>query len=185
MKLKYTFFIFLILTIIAFGMMRYHQFRFESNTGLKFNVMDFELPESPERLNVLIVTWGEPAQKTFVLQQLKLDYFFMSTLFPSIFILCMWARKKFQTLALKNRSPDKYQSAENLLLVLAILQAFALGFDIGENVRLTQWIQQGYAGIMLLFETLVKLKFFFSIVGLLGGLVMILITQSKVGKNQK
>jgi hypothetical protein len=185
MKLKYTFFIFLLLTIIAFWMMRSHQFQFESATGLKFNVMEFELPGSTERLNELIATWGEPTKKAFVLQQLRLDYFFMSTLFPTIFVLCLWARKKFQTLALKNQSPAKYQFPRNLLLVLAILQVFALGFDISENIRLTQWLQQGYAGNMLLFETLVKLKFLFAVVGFLGGFVMIIYAQSKAKRFEK
>jgi hypothetical protein len=182
MNLKYAFFIFLLLTIIAFGMMRYHQFQFESETGLKFNVMEFELPGSEERLNGLIATWAEPEKKEFVLMQLKLDYFFMGTLFPAIFILCLWAKKGFQTLALKNQSPAKYQFPRNLLLVLAILQVFALGFDISENVRLTQWIQQGYAGNMLLFETLVKLKFLFAILGFLGGFILVIVAQSKAKK---
>ncbi|MCH6201680.1 hypothetical protein MMU07_19020 [Aquiflexum sp. LQ15W] len=185
MKLKYAFFIFLLLTVIAFGMMRYHQFQFESETGLKFNVMEFELPGSLEKLNELIATWGEPEQKAFVLKQLQLDYLFMSTLFPSIFILCLWARKNSQVLELRHHTPDKFQFPKNLLLVLAAFQVLALLFDISENIRLTHWIQQGSVGNMALFETMVKLKFFFAIVGLLGGLVMILITQSKVGKIQK
>jgi hypothetical protein len=144
--------------------------------------MEFELPGCEERLNKLIATWTEPEKKAFVLMQLKFDYIFMSTLFPTIFILCLWASKKFQTLALKNQSPAKYQFPRNLLLVLAILQAFALGFDISENVRLTKWIQQGYAGNMLLFETLVKLKFLFAIAGFFGGLVLIIYAQSKAKK---
>lgn len=182
MNLKYAFFIFLLLTVIAFGMMRNHQFQFESNTGLKFNVMEFELPGNAERLNELISVWGEPEKKAFVLKQLKLDYFFMSTLFPTIFIFCLWSRRKFQTLALNNQSHGKYKFPEKLLLLLAILQAFALGFDISENVRLTQWIQKGYAGNMLLFETLVKIKFLFAIAGFLGGLVLIIYAQSKAKK---
>ena len=82
MKLKYSFLIFLLLTVIAFGMMRRHQFQFEAATGLKFNVMEFELPGSAEKLNELIVDWSKPEQKAFVLKQLQLDYFFMSTMFP-------------------------------------------------------------------------------------------------------
>ncbi|MCL6259000.1 hypothetical protein M3O96_07880 [Aquiflexum sp. TKW24L] len=165
--------------------MRYHQFQFEAATGLKFNVMEFELPGSAERLKGLIASWGEPAQKAFVLQQLKLDYLFMSTLFPTIFILCLWARKNFQVLELKHHYPNKFQFHKNLLLFLAAFQFLALIFDISENIRLTQWIQQGFVGDMLFFETMVKLKFFFAIVGLLGGLVLIVVAQSKVGKKKK
>ncbi|MCH6234094.1 hypothetical protein [Cognataquiflexum rubidum] len=182
MKLKYAFFIFLLLTIIAFWMMRRHQFQFEAATGLKFNVMEFELPGSPEKLNELIETWGEPEQKAFVLKQLQLDYFFIGTLFPTIFILCLWARKNFQVLELKNHSPDRFRFLKNFLLVLGTFQVFALIFDISENVRLTQWIQQGSLGNMALFEIMVKLKFFFAIVGFLGGFGLIIYAQSKVRK---
>lgn len=170
MKLKYSFFIFLLLTIIAFWMMRRHQFQFEAATGLKFNVMEFELPGSAEKLNELIETWGEPEQKAFVLKQLQLDYFFMSTLFPTIFILCLWARKNFQVLELKNHSPDRFTFPKNLLLFLAAFQVLALIFDISENIRLTQWIQQGFVGNMVLFETLVKMKFVFAAAGFLSAL---------------
>ena len=168
--MKSTFLILLGLTIIAFGLMRYHQFQFESSSGLKFNVMDFELPGSEERLNELIAEWSEPEKKEFVLQQLKLDYFFMSSLFPAIFILCLWARQKFQILELKNQSPNKFRFTKNMLIFLAALQVFALIFDVSENIRLTNWIQQGFAGNMVLFETLVKLKFVFAIAGFLFSL---------------
>jgi hypothetical protein len=182
MKLKSSFFFFLLLTVIAFVMMRYHQSQFESETGLRFNVMEFELPGSAERLNELITAWAEPEKKEFVLQQLKLDYFFMSTLFPTIFILCMWARQKFQVLAGQNKSPNTFSFLKNLLLFLAMLQVFALLFDISENLRLTQWIQQGFAGYILLFETLVKLKFLFAISGFLIGLVLLVVVQLNVRK---
>jgi hypothetical protein len=168
--LKSIFFLFLGLTIIAFGMMRYHQFQFESETGLKFNVMEFELPGSEEKLNELIKAWSEPEKKEFVLKQLRLDYFFMSTLFPLILILCFWARKNFRILEMKNHAPNKFSIPKNMLLVLGILQVFALGFDISENLRLTNWINQGYAGNMVFFETLVKLKFVFAAAGFLSAL---------------
>ena len=73
MKLKSAFFIFLLLTIIAFVLMRYHQSQFESETGLKFNVMEFELPGSATRLNELIIAGAERKKKEFLLQHLKLD----------------------------------------------------------------------------------------------------------------
>lgn len=68
------------------------------------------------------------------------------------------------------------------MLFLAILQVFALGFDISENVRLAQWVQQGYAANMHLFETLAKLKFFFSIAGFLGGFALLIVATSKAKK---
>lgn len=182
MTLKNSFFTLLLMTTIAFGMMRYHQFRFEAATGLKFNVMEFELPGSADKLDELIADWSEPEQKAFVLEQLQLDYFFMSTLFPTIFILCLWARKKYQILGRKVRSPDRFGPATSLLIVLAGLQVLALAFDISENIRLTIWIQQGFVGNMLLFETLVRLKFLFAVAGILGGMVLTLVAQSKIRK---
>jgi hypothetical protein len=44
--------------------------------------MEFELPGSPKKLNELIADWSKPEQKAFVIKQLQLDYFFMSTMFP-------------------------------------------------------------------------------------------------------
>jgi hypothetical protein len=185
MKLKYSFFIFLLLTIIAFGLMRYHQFQFESETGLKFNVMEFELPGSEEKLNALIKAWSEPEKMEFILKQLRLDYFFMSTLFPSILILCFWARKNFQILELTNHTPDKFLIPKNILLVLGILQVFALGFDISENFRLTNWINQGFAGNMAFFETLVKLKFVFAAAGFLSAIFFLFFERVAYRKSKK
>lgn len=60
MNLKYTFFIFLLLTVISLWMMLRYQFQFEAATGLEFNVMEFELPENAEKLKGLISAWAEP-----------------------------------------------------------------------------------------------------------------------------
>jgi hypothetical protein len=147
--------------------MRYHQYRFEQTSQLKFDVMKFELPGSKENLDRLILEWSSPESKEFVLDQLRLDYLFMSTLFPAILMGCLVVRKKVQEIAINSKNISKYKVLSSLLLGLAFLQLFAWLFDISENIRLTIWIKQGYAGDMLLFETLVKLKFLFAILGVL------------------
>jgi len=68
------FVIFFALTISAFIAMRAHQFQFESETGIRFNVMEFELPGSVDNLNVLLKEWSTHQKKQFVLEQLFLDH---------------------------------------------------------------------------------------------------------------
>jgi len=57
------------------------------------------------------------------------------------------------------------------------MQLLAWVFDIVENVRLTTWINQGYAENLFLFEDMVRLKFFFGIVGVLTALSVIAFTK--------
>lgn len=165
--MKITFIILFVLALAAFGFMRYHQYQFEKSSQLKFDVMKFELPGSKENLDILILEWSSPENKDFVLDQLRIDYLFMSTLFPAILMLCLLVRRKLQEAFHVTNAPSKYETLSTLLLGLAFLQLFAWLFDISENIRLTTWIKQGYAGDMLLFETLVKLKFLFAILGVL------------------
>jgi hypothetical protein len=80
---------------------------------------------------------------------------------------CLLVRRRLQESFFRYRNIPTYQVLNSLLLGLAFLQLFAWLFDISENIRLTIWIKQGYAGDMLLFETLVKLKFLFAILGVL------------------
>ncbi|SMD42235.1 hypothetical protein SAMN00777080_0775 [Aquiflexum balticum DSM 16537] len=165
--MKSTFIVFLFLALSAFGVMRYHQYQFEKSSQLKFDVMKFELPGSKENLDKLILDWSSPESKEFVLNQLRLDYFFMSTLFPAILMGCLLVRRRLQEKAVNSNNTSKYGVLSSLLLGMAFMQLFAWLFDISENIRLTIWIKQGYAGDMSLFETLVKLKFLFAILGVL------------------
>lgn len=165
--MKNAFFVLSFLAFAAFGTMRYHQYQFEKSHHVKFDVMKFELPGSKENLDRLILKWSAPEKKQFVLNQLNLDYFFMSTLFPAIIMLCLLVRRKLQETAITSKNSTKFRLLAPLLLGLAFLQLFAWLFDISENIRLTNWINQGYAGDMLLFETFVKLKFLFAVLGVM------------------
>lgn len=151
--------------------MRIHQSNFEAETGAKFNVMAFELPGSEENLNMLIKVWSEHEKKEFVLQQLRYDYFFMSALFPCILVLCLWALLKMIRVEKKIGKSGQFLFLKRALLILALLQLFAWAFDVSENLRLSAWLEQGYVGNMLMFETLVILKFVFAITGFLVGLI--------------
>jgi hypothetical protein len=85
--MKKAFFTFLFLAGAAFGAMRFHQYQFEKSSQLQFDVMAFELTGSRENFDRLILEWSAPEKEKFVLDQLRLDYFFMSTLFPAILML--------------------------------------------------------------------------------------------------
>jgi hypothetical protein len=177
--MKHIFFTLLFLAIVAFAALRVHQYRFESRTGNKFDVMAFELPGTEGNLNALIQAWSEPEKKNFVLQQLRIDYFFMTTLFPAILVLCLWALLGLIRLEKRQGAPNRFDYLKRLLLLLAVLQVVAWAFDLSENIRLSAWINQGFAGNMLLFETLVRLKFIFAIAGILISLLTLIFTKTQ------
>jgi hypothetical protein len=131
-------FIFFALTLSAFIAMRVHQFQFESESGLRFDVMEFELPGSVDNLNLLLKEWSTPQKKQFVLQQLFLDYFFMTSLFPFIALLNLWNRKRTRKIEIHQNKRNRYYSLLKVtFLSIAILQCLALFFDLSENIRLT------------------------------------------------
>jgi hypothetical protein len=180
--MKYAFFVFLFLAVLSFTWMRMHQYGFEQSTGSSFNVMDFELPGSVDNFNNLLKKWSSEEEKAFILKQLWIDYFFMSTLFPALFILCLWARKMAIEREKLLGHKGRYQGMKVILSTLAGMQLLAWVFDIVENVRLTTWINQGYAENLFLFEDMVRLKFFFGIVGALTAMSVIAFTRYR--KNQ-
>jgi len=175
--MKYAFFVFLFLAVLTFSWMRIHQYQFEQASGYSFNIMDFELPGSVDNFNALLKAWSSEDEKAFVLKQLWIDYFFMSTLFPALFILCVWAGKMVIEREKLLGHKGRYQGMKVILSTLAVLQLLAWIFDIVENVRLTNWINQGYAESLFLFEEMVRLKFFFAIAGALTALSIIVFTK--------
>jgi hypothetical protein len=169
--MRVKFFIFFALTIVAFIAMRVHQFQFESESGIRFNVMEFELPGSEENLNALFKEWGSAEMKQFILEQLFLDYFFMMSLFPCIAVLNLWNRDRLKIIEIhQNKRYKHYSLLKVTFIATAILQSLAIVFDLSENIRLTVWINQGFVDNMLLFETLVRLKFLFAFFGIFTGL---------------
>jgi hypothetical protein len=169
--------IFFTLTLSAFIAMRLHQFKFESEAGTRFNVMDFELPGSTDNLNVLLEEWSSPQKKQFVLKQLFLDYFFMLSLFPCIALINLWNRERIQKIEIfQNKRNQYYPLLKVTFLSIAILQFLALLFDLSENIRLTLWINQGIVNNMHLFENLVRVKFLFAFLGIFSGIVGMIYT---------
>lgn len=177
--MKYLFWALLFLTVMAFASLRIHQHRFEAETGLSFDVMAFELPGSVEHLNELIHEWSDPNAKQFVLMQLKIDYFFMSTLFPWIAVMCLWAKEKWSRISEKTEKSKGISFICNLMLILACLQGVAWSFDLIENIRLSGWLRQGYAENIFAFEWMVRAKFLFAFAGIVFGLAYLLLAQWK------
>jgi hypothetical protein len=79
----------------------------------------------------------------------------------------------------KIRKSGQFLFLKRALLILALLQLFAWAFDVSENLRLSAWLEQGYVGNMLMFETLVILKFVFAITGFLVGFIALGIVYAK------
>jgi hypothetical protein len=59
---------------ICIHAVRVHQFQFEPETRIRFNVMEFEIPGSADNLNVILKEWSKPQMKQFVPGQLFLDH---------------------------------------------------------------------------------------------------------------
>lgn len=177
------FFLLLLGAIISFAAMRYHEFLFERQSGRIFDIMEFELPGSAEQLTALILLWQDPPAKTFVLQQLFIDFFFMVFLFPAIACLCFWGAELVEKLYPQSNFSKSVLS--RLLYFIGYAQFAALLFDISENIRLIQFIQHGAAADIFLFETLVRLKFILAILGILVGLSTVLISTFFLAKQKK
>ena len=65
-------------TLLTAGLMRWDAHR----RAIEFNIMDFEWPRDRSNLDALIVEWSDNSSKrTLLLDQLGMDYIFMSLLF--------------------------------------------------------------------------------------------------------
>ncbi len=177
------FFLLLLGAVISFAALRFHEFQFERQSGRIFDVMEFELPGSAEQLTALIQLWQDPPARTFVLQQLYIDFFFMVFLFPAIACLCFWGAELVEKLYLQGNFTRN--AVTRLLHLIGYAQFAALLFDISENIRLIQFIQNGAAADIFLFETLVRLKFVLAISGILVGLSTVLISTFFLAKRKK
>lgn len=154
----------LVATIFTAGLMR----RVAHRSTVDFNIMDFEWPEDKTHLNGLIVEWSvDPLKRNLLLDQLGMDYLFMSVLFPAILILCLLARSRLTTLISKYER--SYVAIKVLLLVAGWSQLLAWTFDFCENSRLENWLVKGSVDDIFLFKEMVFLKFCIGILGFLFG----------------
>ena len=137
-----------------------------------FNIMDFECPKDKAQLNALILEWSNNHKKrTFLQDQLGVDYIFMSVLFPMILTLCLWARLRLTDI---RTFPDDGRKGIKILkfslLTVGLSQLLAWGFDFCENARLENWLTQGFVHQIFLFKEMVFIKFFIGIAGALLGM---------------
>lgn len=147
-----------------------------------FKIMKFELPDNVDSLNKRIDFWTDPLypeRKIFIINQLHIDYIFMSVIFPFVLVLCFIMRKKLITATQGNSK----SILANLLLTFGFLQLLAWGFDFYENGQLEKWIMEGKAGEILLFRILVMSKFFIIITGALLAIYTFFTTRNKALKN--
>jgi hypothetical protein len=96
--------------------------------GEKFTIIGLELSYSKEKI-VQILSGLDNKVKTILQYHLYFDFAFMAGVYPGIAALCMMARQKTRRINLKK-----------ILLLAALLQLPAWGFDILENSYLLKWI---------------------------------------------
>jgi hypothetical protein len=162
--LKLAFWTLFVATIFIAALMRMAAHR----RVIDFNIMDFEWPEDKTYLHNLIVEWSaDPEKRNLLLDQLGMDYIFMSVLFPAILILCLLSELRL-TATVSNRN-NNYKVIRNLLLIAGWLQILAWTFDFCENTRLENWLVRGSVDRILLFKEMVFMKFTIGIVGFLLG----------------
>jgi len=170
LNLKKLFFLCLGLFFASAFCMKWVESEFISN-GKPFSIMDLELYLGKEELIKLLTSLDDKAA-TVVSYHLHFDFAFMAGVFPGIAIICTLVREKVN---------NKLVSI--LLLVFAILQFIAWGFDIYENLHLIKWLKKppSVDGIEL-YHLLVRLKFIFSFGGVLMALIAFLFFRKKIHK---
>ncbi|MBK9151100.1 MAG: hypothetical protein IPM26_08895 [Saprospiraceae bacterium] len=145
-----------------------------------FNIMKFELPCSKEALDSLIKFWtSDIERKEFVIQQLHIDYVFMSVIFPFVMVWCLRMRSRYISV---NQGESKNILAK-ILLIFGLLQLLAWAFDFFENRQLEEWIIAGKAGEIALFKALVISKFIIILVGVFLSIITYIKTRNFSAKN--
>jgi hypothetical protein len=147
-----------------------------------FKIMKFELPDNVDSLNKSIDFWTDPLypeREKFIINQLHIDYIFMSVIFPFVMVLCFRMRSRFISLT----QGESNSLLAKLLLIFGFLQLLAWAFDFFENQQLEQWINAGEAGEITFFKALVISKFFIIIVGALLSVYTFVKTRNLATKN--
>lgn len=102
--------------------------------GEKFSMIGLELFYPKEKI-ISIFSGLDEHVKSILRYHLNFDFVFMAGVFPGIASLCMMAR---------NKSSGTF--FQKILLVFALLQIAAWGFDIYENLCLLNWIKNPVIG---------------------------------------
>ena len=135
--------------------------------GEKFTVIGLEVSYPKEKIAGIFQS-VDPQVTRILKYHLSFDFIFMPGVFLGILSACMMARIKTVNTGLKN-----------LLLVLAVLQLIAWGFDITENCFLLTWLKSPVIGNeFTIFHAVVYAKWLIALLGILAA-VSVLITTRK------
>ena len=132
--------------------------------GQTFTVIGLEITYPKEKV-LSILSGLDEHVKTILRYHLSFDFVFMAGVYPGIAALCMMAR---------NRSYKPF--TQKLLLLLAILQVAAWGFDIVENLYLLKWMKNAAIGNeFTLYHSIVAAKWIIALGGALIAIPLVLI----------
>ena len=134
----------------------------------KFTILGLEL-FYPAKKVAVILSGIDPHVKTILSYHLSFDFAFMAGVYPGITALCMMARYKKNSSAIKN-----------ILLIVAFLQIIAWGCDIIENCFLLKWIHTPEIGTEFTFYHLVVItKWGLALFGTLLAIPLLLFSKRK------
>lgn len=124
--------------------------------GEKFTIIGLELSYPKEKIMAILSGLDDHVKK-ILRYHLTFDFAFMAGVYPGIAALCMIARGKITTGALRK-----------ILFVLALLQTVAWGADIAENAYLLKWIKNPVIGNEFeIYHFIVVLKWCIALTGAL------------------
>ncbi|MBI5857332.1 MAG: hypothetical protein HZB42_06750 [Sphingobacteriales bacterium] len=103
-------------------------------SGRLFTIIGLEISYPKEKV-ITILSGLDEHVKTILRYHLNFDFVFMAGVYPGITALCMMARKKVNSAAVRK-----------FLLAFALLQLPAWGCDVFENLSLLKWINDPVIG---------------------------------------
>lgn len=134
------------------------------HNGALFTIIGLEISYPKEQV-IAILSGLSPVPKTLLRNHLVFDFVFMAGVYPGIACLCMIARNRLSQ-----------QFGKRLLFSVALMQLLAWACDIIENYFLLKWINAPVIGNDFpLYHTLVYIKWFLAMSGILIAGIMLLV----------
>jgi hypothetical protein len=140
--------------------------------GEKFTILGLELFYSKEKVVTTLLN-VEDHVRTILNYHLRFDFVFMAGIFPGISAMCMMAREKITSAALRK-----------LLFNLSAIQLLAWAGDITENLYLIKWVEYPLIGNEFgFYHAIVATKWIIALTGFIFS-VCILLSKLKIKKNK-